>query len=98
MCISKYAAYDAIFTQIWSIYRKFERLSAMEGSLMPSWRFTRWLFNVAIVVDVGGADGIDPCRNIANISQSKYVPTVRGVEEIKGGARRPTEPETKEPT
>ena len=36
----------------------------MAGHLPPSWRLTRRLFNVAIVVDVGGADGIDPRRNI----------------------------------
>ena len=90
---------------------------------------------MAIAVDVGGTDGIDPCRNItvrasvcgiaygigpcrnitvrtggcgiadrivprrniADTPQSKYVPIVHGAE-IKGGARRPAEPQTKEPT
>ena len=46
------------------MYRKFERLPAMAGHLPPSWRLTRGLFNVAIVVDVGGAGGIVPRRNI----------------------------------
>ena len=71
---------------------------------------------MTMVVDVGGAGGIVPCRNITvrtggcgiadrivprrNIAatpQYKYVPTVHGAE-IKGGARRPAEPQTKEPT
>ena len=62
--ISKYAASDTAFTWIWNIYWKFEILSAKEGSLPPSWRLTRGLLTVTIVVGVGGADGIDPCRNI----------------------------------
>ena len=47
---------------------------------------------MTIVVDVGGADGIDPRRNIADTPQSTYVPTVRRAEIKKGGAMRPVEP------
>ena len=46
---------------------------------------------MTIVVDVGGTDGIDPRRNIADTHQSKYVPTIHGAK-IKDGARRPAEP------
>ena len=45
----------------------------------------------------GITDGIVPRRNIAATPQYKYVPTVHGAE-IKGGARRPAEPQIKEPT
>ena len=96
MCIAVFAIYPNILRQI-LLLRGYETYSEILKTFCEGRQFAAILaayqraVHVTMVVDVGGTDGIDPCRNIADTPQSKYIPTILGTE-IKGGARRPAEP------